>query len=455
METNFARFSLLIVDDERQMHTLLRSVFAEAGYSLVFASSGSEALAKAAGTQVDAALIDLVLPGMGGLALLGELRDKYPEMMVLMMTGRGGVREAVEAIKLGAVDFLEKPFSAEAMQARVAQLHRIWNLNRENKQLRTRLQGKFDFPGLIGHSTAILKAKELIAQVGPTDATILIQGESGTGKELVARAIHRHSPRASGPFVPVDCGAISQTVMESELFGHQKGAFTGAHVATLGLIRSADRGTLFLDEVGELPLAIQVKLLRTIQEREVRPVGHTRSFPVDVRILAATHRDLRLEVAEGRFREDLFFRLNVLTLNVPPLRDRVADIPLLAAHFLERLANGSSSVRQVSREAMGILERYGWPGNVRELENTIRRAVALGRGEAILPEDLPDGLAPAARASASTAAQVDGDTFEAYESAAMRNALVKAGGNRAMAARILGIGEATLYRKIKKYAIDL
>ena len=370
------------------------------------------------------------------------------------MTGQGGVKDAVEAIKLGAVDFLEKPFSPEAMQARIGQLHRIWKLNRENRQLKERLEQRFDYPALVGDSNAMLKLKEMIVQVAPTENTILIQGETGTGKELVARAIHHHSRRRQGPFVPVDCGAISQTVMESELFGHVKGAFTGAHTSTLGLIRSANGGTLFLDEVGDLSPTIQVKLLRTVQEREVRPVGDSKTYPVNVRILAATHRDLPKEVAEGRFREDLFFRLNVLTLNVPPLRDRLEDIAQIAGHFLDRFASTVSPVREIARETLNVLERYRWPGNVRELENTIRRAVALGRRDAIYPEDLPEPIYPLQTNPDLTGVGPAGDSLAAYEIAAIRNALSKCGNNRARAARILGIGEATLYRKIKKYKID-
>jgi DNA-binding NtrC family response regulator len=454
MKDGSDRFSLLIVDDELQIRKLLGTLFSETEYNLLFASNGPEALLMASKSRIDAALVDLVMPEMNGMEVLKEIRIHHPETMVVMMTGQGGVKDAVEAIKLGAVDFLEKPFSPEALQARIGQLHRIWELNRENRQLKERLEQRFDYPALVGGSNAILKLKELIVQIAPTENTILIQGETGTGKELVARAIHHHSRRRQGPFVPVDCGAISQTVMESELFGHVKGAFTGAHAPTLGLIRSANGGTLFLDEVGDLSPTIQVKLLRTVQEREVRPVGDIKTYPVNVRILAATHRDLPKEVAEGRFREDLFFRLNVLTLNVPPLRDRLEDIAQIARHFLDRFASTASPVREIARETVAVLERYRWPGNVREIENTIRRAVALGRRDAIYPEDLPEPIYPLQTDPDLTGVGPAGDSLSAYEMAAIRNALSKCGNNRARAARILGIGEATLYRKIKKYKID-
>jgi DNA-binding NtrC family response regulator len=454
MESFTERFSLLIVDDESQMRKLLGSVFSDTGFNLSFAADGSEAVLMASKTRIDAALVDLVMPGMNGLEVLKEIRGRQPETMVVLMTGQGGIKDAVEAIQLGAADFLEKPFSPEALQARMLQLFRIWELNRENRHLKSRLQNRFGYSELVGNSTAMLKLKETIAQVGPSDATILIQGETGTGKELVARAIHHHSSRSRNSFVPVDCGAISQTVMESELFGHAKGAFTGAHISTLGLIRSADKGTLFLDEVGDLPPAIQVKLLRAIQQREVRPVGDSKAYPVDVRVLAATHRNLHKEVAEGRFREDLFFRLNVLTINVPPLRDRTDDISLLANYFLERFASTTTPVRVVTRETLEVLERYPWPGNVRELENTIRRSVALGARDAIRPEDLPETIYSRPAEVAQREAYAAGDSMAAFEIAAIRNALAKGGGNRARAARILGIGEATLYRKIKKYKIE-
>jgi len=448
-----SKFSLLLVDDEPQVLSVLEEIFSREGYHTHTALSGQDALALLGKTRIDAALIDLKMPGMDGLSLLKEIRKSYPLIMVIILTGFGGVSDAVEAIKLGAVDFLEKPFPPEGLRARVAQLHKIWELREENRNLRAKIGFQFGFDQLVGNSTPMLRLKDMITQVGPTDATILVQGETGTGKELVSRAIHYHSPRSENSFVPVDCASISETVMESELFGHVKGAFTGAHVSTLGLIRAADKGTLFMDEVGELSPSIQVKLLRTIQEKEVRPVGSSRSYEIDVRILAATNRDLVGEVAQGNFREELLYRLNVLTINVPPLRDRKEDIPLLARYFLKRFSTDYSPVKKISKEALFCLENYSWPGNIRELENVIRRVIALGTEGTLLPEDLPPNLyGPPGKASQGIARPSD-DSLAAYEKTCIQNALAKSGNNRKRAAQILGIGEATLYRKITKYRI--
>lgn len=448
-----SKFSLLLVDDEPQVLSVLKEIFSKEGYHTHTALSGHDALAVLGKVRVDAALIDLKMPGMDGLSLLKEIRKSYPLIMVIILTGYGGVNDAVEAMKFGAVDFLEKPLSPDALRARVAQPHKIWELREENRNLRDKLEFQFGFDQLVGNSTPMLKLEEMITQVGPTDATILVQGETGTGKELVSRAIHYHSSRSQKSFVPVDCASISETVMESELFGHVKGAFTGAHVSTLGLIRAADKGTLFMDEVGEFSPSIQVKLLRTIQEKEVRPVGSSKSYEIDVRILAATNRDLVGEVARGNFREELLYRLNVLTINVPPLRDRKEDIPLLARYFLKRFSTDCSPVKEISREALFCLENYNWPGNVREIENVIRRAVALGTEDTILPEDLPPNLYnPPAKGSQGVACPSD-DSLAAYEKTCIQNALAKSGNNRRRAAQILGIGEATLYRKIKKHRI--
>ncbi len=453
MITSPSKFSLLIVDDEKKVLSSLKLVFLKDDYDVYTASTGEKALSTARKVNIDAALIDLKMPGMDGIKLLTKIKEQCPGVMVIMLTGHGGVKEAVEVIKLGAVDFLEKPFSPEELRARVSQLCKIWELNEENRNLRTQLAFQFGFDRLVGSSTPLLRLKETIAQVGPSDASILIQGETGTGKELTALAIHYHSPRSRNEFVPVDCAAITETVMESELFGHVKGAFTGAHVSTLGLIRAADKGTLFLDEIGELSPAIQAKLLRTIQEREVRPVGSSKSYAVDVRIVAATNLDLAEEVTRGNFREDIFYRLNVVTVNVPPLRDRREDIPVLAKYFVQRFVTDLSPVEDLSQETLICLENYTWPGNIRELENVIRRAVALGKGRMIMPEDLPSNIfTPPGKPSPGIDHPKD-DSLPAYERAAIENALRRSGKNRKKAAQILGIGEATLYRKIKKYGI--
>jgi len=446
---------IFIVDDNERDLKLLESKLAQLDFRNVMkVREGTEALELAKKHLPDLIFLDFMMPGIDGLTLLKEIKKFFPQIMVIMVTGYGGIKEAVEAIKLGAIDFLEKPFSHEVLRARVTQVNQIWELREENRKLKAKMEIQFRFDPLVGNSMAMLRLKQTIAQVGPAEASTLIQGETGAGKELVARAIHYHSSRSENNFVPVDCSAISETVMESELFGHVKGAFTGAHISTLGLIRSADKGTLFLDEVGELSPAIQVKLLRTIQEKEVRPVGSTKNYRVDVRILGATNRDLAEEVAQKNFREDLFYRLNVITINVPPLKDRMEDIALLARYFIKRFSTDFSPVKDISKEALACLENYDWPGNVREQENVIRRAMALGKGEIILPEDLPSNIYVSPSKSSQDVDNITGDSLAAFERAAIHNALKKSGNNRKKAAQILGIGEATLYRKINKYQIN-
>ena len=453
MSHSEGKFRLLLVDDEPSVLSSLKRIFFEDEYQIHTAGNGAQALELLAEIKIDAALIDLKMPGMDGLTLMKEMRKDFPQVMVIILTGHGSIQEAVEAVKLGAVDFLEKPYEPEALRNRIAQLHQIWNLREENRQLRSRIEFQFGFDRLVGNSTAMLKLKELIAQIGSNDAPVLIQGETGTGKELVARAIHHHSARSASNFVPVDCAAISETVIESELFGHVKGAFTGAHMSTLGLVRSADGGTLFLDEVGELSPAIQSKLLRTVQESEVRPVGSNKAHPVDIRILAATNRDLAREVAGNNFREDLYYRLNVVVIEVPPLRERKDDIALLAKYFLKRFATDLTPTKDIARKTYFFLENYDWPGNIRELENVIRRAIALGRSELIEPEDLPANIfTPAGYGPGPTDIPSD-DSMTSYEKSAILNALKKSGYNRRIAAQILGVGEATLYRKISKYGL--
>lgn len=453
MKSESSIFTLLLVDDDPGVLSSLKRAFFEEGYRILVADQGDKALAIAENTEIHAALIDYRMPGMDGLTLLQKLKALRPSTMVIILTGHGGVKEAVRAINLGADDFLEKPFANEGLRVRVDQLYRLWKLNEENKILRSKVGFYFGFDRLVGNSTLMQKLKQSIAQAGPSDAPVLIQGETGTGKELVARAIHHHSRRSEGQFVPVDCAAISETVMESELFGHVKGAFTGAHTPTLGLIRSADAGTLFMDEVGELSLNLQAKMLRTLQEKEVRPVGSSQTHSVDVRIVTATHRDLKHEVEQGIFREDLYYRLNVVCIHVPPLRDRQEDIPLLARYFVKRFRNDVSTVNDISKQALRIMESYSWPGNIRELENVIRRAIALGAGDVVLPDDLPEEIYASSEKGDSNRINFEDGTLAAFEKAAIRKALGKSGMNRRLAAKILNIGEATLYRKIKKYKI--
>ena len=452
-------FSLLFIDDDQNILSSIKRIFIEDDYIIYTANNGQEALLLLRRKNVDAALIDSKMPGMDSLTLLKEIKKSYPEIMVIILTSHGGIKEAVEACKLGATDFLEKPFVNEELRIRVKQLYKLWLLNKENRALKDKIEFSFGYERLMGNSQAMLKLKAMIAQIGPTDTSVLIQGETGTGKELTARAIHAHSLRADNPFMPVDCAAISDSIMESELFGHIKGAFTGAQVSSPGLIRSAHTGTVFFDEIGELSPAVQAKILRTIQEREVKPVGSSKRYPVDVRLLAATNRDLEKEVGLGNFREDLFYRLNVVTLYIPLLKERQEDIPLLARYFAKQLGTDVTPAKAISREAIQCLESYDWPGNVRELENVIRRAIVLGKENDIMPADLPPHINTASQiTSKSVARPLDGpsdDSLDSYERTAILNALNKSDFNRKKAAQILGIGEATLYRKIKKYKIDM
>ena len=447
-------FALLLVDDDPRALSALKRLFHKDGYRLVTAASGAEALALTESAPINAALIDYQMPGMDGLELLKRLMQRDPQMQVIMLTGQGNIETAVTAMKDGAADFLEKPFQPEALRARMGQLVQIWRLRSENRRLKNRGDQPAGFHQLIGKAPAMQAVKQTITRAALADATTLIYGETGTGKELVARAIHHHSPRSTQAFVPVDCGAISENLVESELFGHVKGAFTGAHQSAMGLIRSASGGTLFLDEIGELPLSTQAKLLRTLQEKAVRPVGSDRTVAVDIRIVGATHRDLAGEVQSGRFREDLFYRLSVVPIALPPLRARVEDIPLLAAHFAAKFRAGFTSPKPIRDDAMACLMAYPWPGNVRELENVIRRALALGQDETITPADLPETITGSGRGQALAVSSLSDDSLAAYEKIAVQNALRKSGGNRKAAARILGIGEATLYRKLKTYQIQ-
>ncbi len=447
------RFTVLLVDDEVNILNSLKRLFRRAPFDLHTAENGVDALEVLQKIHIDAALVDLMMPEMDGMELLAQMRKKWPAVRVIILTGYGGVQEAVAAIKMGAVDFLQKPFEDESLQARIDQLYQIWLLEQENRRLKEQVQFNFGFKQMIGNSKALLNLKRMILQVAQSDASILIQGETGTGKELVAQAIHHHSPRRGKAFVPVDCASISETVIGSELFGHVKGSFTGAHENTPGLIRSADKGTVFLDEVGELPLSMQVKLLRTIQEKEVRPVGASRSYPVDVRFLAATNRNLEEEVAQGRFRQDLYYRLNVVVMSSPPLRDRLEDLPQLIMHFINQSHSSDGTSPTLSKDALACLMTYDWPGNVRELENVMRRAVAMMQGDKILPQDLPENIYMPGGVTNPNGnnTMVENDSLDAYELAAIKNALAKCSNNRKRAALMLGIGEATLYRKIKRY----
>ncbi len=455
-------YSIMIVDDEDNIRSsLCRQLRRSKGEELEIleAKDGLDALKVLETRVVDLAIVDLRMPVMDGFALLREMRKSFQSVEVLILTGNGSVQDAVKAIRMGASDFMEKPFHGDEIKARIDHYRKIWSLNKENERLREEMAFTFGFEKLIGTAPSMLAVKRLIAQAGLSEENILIQGETGTGKELIARALHFHSPRKHEVFVPVDCASLSENIVDSELFGYVKGAFTGAVNTAPGLIRVADGGTIFFDEIGELPLNMQAKLLRVIQEKEVRPVGGTKTIPVNVRYLAATNRDLEKEVAAGTFREDLFFRLNVIMLTAPPLRERIEDIPVLARYFLGKKGNGFSPYA-LSASALAALERYSWPGNVRELENVLHRAAALRGGDTMDVVDLPPHIAKMEPVNTATAGDVEAassdtaETMAAFEVEAIRQALARGAGNRRRTAEILGIGEATLYRKLKKYKLD-
>ena len=412
-------FSLLLVDDDPLFQRLLKTVFLEKEYNIHTLGTGEEAMEVLKKTKINAAIIDLNLPGMDGMTLLKKIN--------------------------GAGDFLQKPFPQEELSVRVDKMYQIWLLKEENDKLK--LEIEFDYKPLIGNSRAMQQLKKMIVRVGSTNTSILIQGETGTGKELVAKSVHHHSFRKNGPFVVVDCASISTTVIESELFGHMKGSFTGAENSAKGLVRSADGGTLFFDEIGELSLSVQSKLLRLLQEREVRPIGSLTNYPVDLRILAATNRNLKSEVENGRFREDLYYRIQVVTLEVPPLRIRKEDIALLSDYFLQLHKDIDSNEHIISNKLIDFFCSYDWPGNVRELQNAILRAVALGKHEHLNPEDFPQ------LSLSSVSGTAGNNSLEDYEIDAIKKALHSSDGNRRKASEILNIGEATLYRKLKKYGI--
>ncbi len=439
---------LIVDDDEPYLHSLKR-VLRKDPFRILATTDPYEGLLLMARESVDLVLLDLRMPRRDGLEVLDEMVCLHPEVPVIMLTGHGNVQLAVQAIKQGAADFLEKPCPATVLRQILAH-HCHLRRQTTGSTLSAAARQEFAFADLVGDSPPMQRLKSLLVRVAASDAPILLLGESGTGKELAARAIHRHSRRSDQPFCAVDCAALNENVLESELFGHEKGAFTGADKPARGLIRSADRGTLFLDEIGELPLAMQAKLLRTLQEREVRPVGSHRSLAVDLRLVAATNRDLDQAVASGLFRSDLYYRIAAIPVILPPLRERGDDIALLARHILQRIDQGAG--KRLDEEAIALLQAHSWPGNVRELENVLRRAVVLAEQEVITPADLP---ATVVMTDGCRAPRLpEGDSLADYERLALTNALRKTGHNRRRAAQLLGISEATLYRKLKQFDLS-
>ena len=443
---------ILVAEDEDLMRAIISRLLEAEGYRVVSVSSAEEALEKFAAEDVAVTLTDIRMTGMDGLALLDCIKDVDDEALVIVMTAYSSVDSAIAALRKGAYDYITKPFVNEDLLQSVKNAIRQRELFRENRQLRRELDRRYSFSEIIGTSEALHSVFRLVEKVATTNTNILIQGESGTGKELIARAIHHNSPRAARPFVAINCGALPETLLEAELFGHMKGAFTGAVASRPGLLRSAEGGTVFLDEVGEVSLAMQVRLLRAVQEHEVTPVGSSAPIHFDARIICATNRDLEKEVAEGRFREDLFYRLNVIEVHLPPLRERREDIPLLARHFITRTAREQTgNEKPIETAAMSALINYAWPGNIRELQNAVERAYTLS-GDTI---DL-DSLPPRVRDAAShtlTMRDPDGlrPTLEEVERRHIFETLASVNQDKTRAANILGIDLSTLYRKLKRY----
>ena len=447
--------NLLIVDDERTVREAFRELISSLGYRTGAVESGEQALRLIESQTVDLVFMDLTLNGVGGLGLLRQLRARRPEIEVIMMTGHGTVESAVEAMKAGAYDYVSKPFSVDQIKVLLDRAAAHLRLKTENRILREKIKSKQGFGNIIGRAPEMDKLYRIIAKAAHSAHPVLILGESGTGKEMVARAIHHSGPFRDKPFIPVDCGSLVPTLIESELFGYVKGAFTGAVQSKEGLLAIAEGGTVFLDEVGELPIDLQSKLLRALQEREIRPVGSTKVVPINVRVLAATNRNLEQAVTQGSFRRDLYFRLNVLSLRIPPLRERRQDIPLLSTHILERLAHSSGQAHEVSDDAMKALLAYDWPGNVRELENCLERCCAIISGSVIHVVDLPTAVTGAPQHLLSAAPETRILPMSEVEKQTIMTAISRLNGDKLMAAKLLGIGKTTLYRKLKEYGAEL
>jgi two-component system, NtrC family, response regulator PilR len=453
---------VLVVEDNDLERQITAETLREEGFAVEEAGMGKRAIEMLALSRFDVVLTDLMMPGMSGEELLNVVRAQYPGSQVVVLTAHGTIESAVQAMKNGAFYYLTKPTDREALVMTVAKAAELANLQQENLLLKRRLEGKLEAEGIVGQDPAIQEVIRMCRRVAPSNSTVLIMGESGTGKEVVARAIHRLSPRASRPFVAINCSAIPDNLIENELFGHERGAFTGANERKIGLFESADKSTLFLDEIADLPLGLQAKILRVMQEREIRRVGGNESFRVDVRLVAATNKNLAEEVAEERFREDLYYRVNVVTIMMPPLRDRRGDIPLLANHALGKfahLAEGRSI--EISREAMEVMLDFAWPGNVRQLESAIERAILLCEGDKILPRDLPEEVLsrkPLGRTGERQRGDrfeipADGINFENFERDLILQAMEKTDWVIAKAAKMLGMSYRTLQYRLDKFGL--
>lgn len=446
---------ILVVDDDATACAVLAEVLIKAGYTVEMAGGGAEAIEKGQRLPVDLVLTDIQMANMDGMAVLKRFREFSPDTPIILLTAFGTIESAIKAIKSGAYDYISKPFKKDEV---LLTIHRALDQRRllnENMRYRQEFLDRYQFSNIIGSSQAMIEVYKLVARVASGRSTVLLQGESGTGKELIARAIHYNGPRVNAPFVAVNCAALTESLLESELFGHEKGAFTGAVTVKRGFFEEADGGTILLDEVGDMSPALQAKLLRVLQEQEIRRVGGSQSIPVDVRVLTSTHRDLWSMVKQKQFREDLYYRLNVVTITLPPLRERREDIPMLAYHFMQTCAAANQKrVTGISPEAMLVLQQANWPGNVRELAHTIESAVVVTSHEIILPDDLPvtlRKLVPAAPASEFS----DLVTLQELEKRYLIRVLDETHSNKTEAARLLGIDRRTLYRMAARFGLDL
>lgn len=450
-----SRKRILVVDDEEAIRSVLADLFEGLGYQVCQQDNGKAGLQSALSEELDLVILDLSLPGCDGLELLRSLKESKPDLPVLIITGYASMDSALEAMKLGAYDYITKPFDLDEVQIIAERAAERSRLIDENKYLRSELIAQFGFDNVIGLSPEAQQAYVLAAKVADSSASVLILGETGTGKEYLARSIHYQSPRAKGPFVKVSCAALPESLLESELFGHEKGAFTGAIARRLGRFELADGGTLFLDEIGDTTPATQVKLLRVLQEKQFERVGGSETLSVDVRVIAATNRNLKEAIAEKAFREDLYYRLNVVTINLPPLRDRTVDIPELVRHFINKCNRDTGKkIEGISPEGMDMLQQYFWPGNIRELENCIERAVILCQGRMILPQHLllSDGLLNTPKPTA-TAPATELKTLQEVEKEHVARILKHCGNNQTRAASILGIDRKTLRNKIREFGL--
>ena len=446
---------ILIVEDEDKLRRVMQLQLESAGFDVDGAATAEQGLPLA--TLADLVITDLRLPGMDGLQLIGQMQSRGITASVIVITAHGSVETAVEAMKLGAADFIQKPFSLDHLATVVEKVMAVQSLRAENQRMREQLDKRYQFDNIVGRSPLMRDVFHTVERVAPTRATVLIAGESGVGKDMVARAIHQHSPRKTHPFVKINCTALPENLMESELFGYEKGAFTGANVSKLGKFEGADHGTVFLDEIGDVPGSVQVKLLRILQERQFERLGSNVTRNVDVRIIAATNVDLRAALEQGRFREDLYYRLNVVPINMPPLRDRREDIPFLAMHFVQKLSKElGAGPKELSPGAVDRLLSHQWPGNVRELENTIERSMVLAAGDTLQAADI---RIEAPRNTQPVAAQQspllpEGETLEHWEQMIIRESLRRANGNKSQAARMLGLTRNALRYRLSQMGMD-